>query len=83
MYSFLNDYSEGAHPDVLKALNETNELQTVGYGTDEYCQKAKEDIYRRIERQDADIHFFTKFPNHIRCCHFHSSRHFHYKPHGC
>ena len=30
MYSFLNDYSEGAHPEVLKALNETNALQTVG-----------------------------------------------------
>lgn len=59
MYSFLNDYSEGAHPEVLKALNETNALQTVGYGTDEYCQKAKEDIYRRIERQDADIHFLV------------------------
>ena len=24
MYSFRNDYSEGAHPKVLKALTETN-----------------------------------------------------------
>ena len=32
MYSFLNDYSEGAHPRVLEALNQTNLIQTVGYG---------------------------------------------------
>ena len=32
MYSFRNDYSEGAHPKVLKALTETNFQQTRGYG---------------------------------------------------
>ena len=32
MYSFLNDYSEGAHPQILEALNQTNLIQTVGYG---------------------------------------------------
>ncbi len=37
MYSFRNDYSEGAHPVVLQALTETNLLQTSGYGTDDYC----------------------------------------------
>lgn len=31
MYSFRNDYSEGAHPKVLQALADTNLRQTVGY----------------------------------------------------
>ena len=30
MYSFRNDYSEGAHPSVLKAMRDTNLEQTVG-----------------------------------------------------
>ena len=34
MYSFRNDYSEGAHEKVLKALTDTNYIQTVGYGLD-------------------------------------------------
>lgn len=59
MYSFLNDYSEGAHPEVLKALNDTNMQQTVGYGMDEYCQKAKEVICQRIHNSDADVHFLV------------------------
>lgn len=59
MYSFLNDYSEGAHPEVLKALNDTNMQQTVGYGMDEYCQKAKDVICQRIHNSDADVHFLV------------------------
>jgi len=59
MYSFLNDYSEGAHPEVLDALIQTNTLQTVGYGQDEYCQKAKEVIKKRIQNNQADIHFLV------------------------
>lgn len=59
MYSFLNDYSEGAHPKVLQALNETNMQQTVGYGMDEYCEKAKQVIYKRIQNQQVDIHFLV------------------------
>ena len=53
MYSFLNDYSEGAHPLVLDALIHTNSEQTVGYGCDVYCQKAKEVILKRIQNQNA------------------------------
>ena len=29
MYSFRNDYSEGAHPQVLQALTDTNLVQTL------------------------------------------------------
>lgn len=59
MYSFLNDYSEGAHPLVLDALIRTNSEQTVGYGCDEYCQKAREVIIDRIQKDHADIHFLV------------------------
>lgn len=59
MYSFLNDYSEGAHPKVLKALEKSNFVQTVGYGQDEYCQKAKEIIQKRIQDPTADVHFLV------------------------
>jgi hypothetical protein len=31
MYSFTNDYSEGAHPRILKAMMETNLTQNTGY----------------------------------------------------
>lgn len=59
MYSFLNDYSEGVHPQVLEALVNTNMVQTVGYGEDEYCQKAKDVIKERIGNKNADVHFLV------------------------
>ena len=31
MYNFASDYLEGAHPQVMEALNKTNFIQTVGY----------------------------------------------------
>ena len=42
--SFKNDYSEGAHPDILQALVNYNEDQQPGYGEDFYSLKAKEII---------------------------------------
>ena len=36
MISFRNDYSEGAHPAVLAALERTNLVSTPGYGCDEF-----------------------------------------------
>lgn len=59
MYSFKNDYSEGAHPRILNALVETNLVQTEGYGEDIYCQKAAELIKERIGRKDIAIHFLS------------------------
>ena len=38
MYSFRNDYSEGAHPDILKRLLDMNQCQNVGYGEDALCE---------------------------------------------
>ncbi|KAB1435785.1 threonine aldolase family protein [Candidatus Galacturonibacter soehngenii] len=59
MYSFKNDYSEGAHPRIIEALTKTNMEQTVGYGLDEYCEKAKKRIQDIIGDKKADIHFFV------------------------
>lgn len=59
MYSFLNDYSEGAHPLVLEALVKTNQKQSVGYGMDDDCQKAAHVIKKRIDNDQADVHFLV------------------------
>ena len=40
MYSFTNDYSEGAHPKIMEALLKTNYEQCEGYGLDKYCLEA-------------------------------------------
>lgn len=59
MYSFKNDYSEGAHPRILSALIESNLEQADGYGDDSYTQKAIELLKQRIGLSNIDIHFFA------------------------
>jgi len=59
MLSFLNDYSEGAHPRVLQALNDTNLESTVGYGMDEYCGKAADRLREVFSCPGADVHFLV------------------------
>ena len=59
MYSFRNDYSEGAHPKVLEALASTNLEQTVGYGMDPRCEAARNTIRRLCNAPDADVHFLV------------------------
>ena len=38
MIQFQCDYNEGAHPRILERMIETNFIQTVGYGEDQYCE---------------------------------------------
>ncbi len=59
MISFKNDYSEGALPEILEALVQSNLESTVGYGMDEYCARAAEKIKKRINRPDAEVHFLV------------------------
>jgi len=59
MYSFKNDYSEGAHPRILNALMESNLEQTDGYGEDHYTSKAVELLKQKISLNDIDIHFLS------------------------
>ena len=42
MISFRNDYSEGAHPQVLAALEKNNLITTCGYSMDCFCDEAKD-----------------------------------------
>ena len=59
MLCFENDYSEGAHPEILEHLIETNMEQLSGYGTDIYCQKAKEKIRNACGIPDAEVFLLT------------------------
>ena len=59
MYSFRNDYSEGAHPLVMQTLAETNLEQTVGYGRDPRCETARDTIRSLCNAPDADVHFLV------------------------
>ncbi len=57
MLSFLNDYSEGAHARILKALEATNLEQTCGYGLDQYCRDAGDLIRKKCAAPEAAVHF--------------------------
>lgn len=56
-YSFKNDYNEGCHPNILKALSKENLAQQNGYGDDDYSQKAIRVLRKKLNNSDADIHF--------------------------
>ncbi|MGL5616690.1 MAG: threonine aldolase family protein [Sarcina sp.] len=56
-YSFKNDYSEGAHPNILNSLIESNLEQNPGYGYDKYCFEAKKLIIEQLHNEAVDIHF--------------------------
>jgi len=59
MYSFRNDYSEGAHPAILQKLVETNRVQQSGYGEDEYSLVAKKLIRKKIGLPEASVYFVS------------------------
>lgn len=59
MIYFNSDYTEGCHPSILKRLEETNLVQTPGYGEDEYCRRAAELIKKAADALDADVHFLV------------------------
>lgn len=57
--SFASDYLEGMHPAILKRLEETNFVQTTGYGLDPFCDAAKEKIRIACNCPDAEIFFLV------------------------
>ena len=59
MLDFVNDYSEGAHEKILQRLLETNMEKLSGYGTDKYCESAKQKIREVCECPEADIYFLV------------------------
>lgn len=57
--SFSCDYMEGAHPQILKCLMETNLVKTPGYGLDDYSKSAKEKIRDACKAPDAEVFFLV------------------------
>ena len=53
------DYNEGAHPLVLDRLVRTNMEQSVGYGEDAYCHRARTLIREACAAPEADVHFLV------------------------
>ena len=59
MIYFRSDYSQGAHPKVLEALEKTNLEHTDGYGLDIHCENAANMIKGLIGREDCDVHMMV------------------------
>lgn len=59
MYSFKNDYSEGAHPSILAALTRSNSNQEEGYGLDRHSLEAITMIRAQVQDDKADIHLLS------------------------
>lgn len=59
MIRFNNDYSHGAHPEVLEALARTNDESYGGYGQDEWCEKAEGIIKNYLNCPQAAVHFLV------------------------
>lgn len=59
MINFASDYICGAHPEVLKRLNETNMEALTGYGTDKYTKSAKKKILNACGLKTGDVYFIT------------------------
>lgn len=59
MIRFESDYTQGATPEIIERLAETNLEMTPGYGEDEYCFSAAEKIKKEIAMPSADVHFLV------------------------
>ena len=59
MIRFESDYLEGALPEILQRLSETNTEQTPGYGEDAYCASAAARIRELCIAPDAAVHFLV------------------------
>jgi threonine aldolase len=54
---FFDDYSEGAHPRILEALQRTNLQQESGYVMDSFAVQATKFIQEKFGSPEADVHF--------------------------
>lgn len=56
---FQSDYSQGAHPKVLEALEHTNAEHTGGYGIDPHSDHAADLVRELVGAPDAAVHFMV------------------------
>lgn len=59
MLHFDSDYMEGAHPELMRRLMETNLEQTSGYGTDEYTERARQRILETCGLKQGKVFFLV------------------------
>lgn len=59
MIRFNNDYNHGAHPEILRALEQTNDESYGGYGLDIWCEKASGEIKKYLDCPQAAVHFMV------------------------
>ena len=59
MLSFESDYNNGAHPLILRKLVETNDLQSLTYGFDQWSESAREKIRIATECPHASVFFLN------------------------
>lgn len=59
MVYFNSDYMTGAHPEVMKLLNETNLLHTPGYGDDDFTRRARSRILEECDLPEGEVFFLT------------------------
>ena len=53
---FASDNNAGVHPGVMKKLNEINQGHALGYGSDQYTEKARQ-LFRQHLGSDTEIFF--------------------------
>ena len=58
MIYFASDYSQGAHPKILRALEESNLEHCDGYGLDTHCKHAEEAI-REMTGTECSVHMMV------------------------
>jgi threonine aldolase len=54
-----SDYSEGAHQNIMDALQKTNLEATAGYGSDPYTQEAVHILKNKLQNKDSDVYLFV------------------------
>lgn len=59
MLRFDSDYNNGAHPDVLKHLIDTNDFKSISYGFDQWSDSARKKIRECIGCPDAGVEFLV------------------------
>jgi len=57
MIRFNNDYNHGAHPAILKALEDTNDISYEGYGLDSWCLNAEKEILKYLDNPNSKVFF--------------------------
>ncbi|MDR2410359.1 MAG: hypothetical protein LBE13_19920 [Bacteroidales bacterium] len=60
MIEFACDYSEGAHPQILEKIVQTNMLQTPGYGNDIFCKQASDIIKNKCGNSELLVYFWEE-----------------------